>query len=68
MCQKATPVAVQALYKIVTDAGAKANVKAAASTALMRFGRESIELDELAGRIEALEAAAALDKTEPWQR
>jgi hypothetical protein len=39
MCQKATPVAVQALHKIVTDPGTKANVRVAAASAIMKYGR-----------------------------
>jgi hypothetical protein len=69
MCQRATPVAVQTLYKIVNDANTKPNVKVAAASAIMRFGRESIELDDLAGRIEALEASASQEKQQDsWKR
>ena len=53
MCQRATPVAVQALYKIVTDTSMKASVTVAAATAIMKFGRESIELDDLARTLRA---------------
>jgi len=69
MCQKATPVAVQALFKIMTDAATKPNVKVAAASAIMKFGRESIEMDELAARIDALEQAASQDKQQDsWKR
>ena len=40
------------------DDDAPASAKVAAATTLLRFGREGIELDDLAARVEALEQAA----------
>ena len=45
------------LAKILTDAEAAHSAKVSAAVAMMRFGREAIELDELVGRVEALEVA-----------
>ena len=40
------------------DDGAPTSSKVAAATTILRFGREGIELDDLAARVEALEQAA----------
>jgi len=37
-------------------------LKVSAATAILRFGREGLELDDLAARIEVLEQAAELSK------
>lgn len=54
-CQKYTPLAVHALAKIVTDGSVQASARVSAASALLKFGRESIELDDLADRIDTLE-------------
>jgi len=59
MTQKYAPVAVQTLIKVATDSAAPFAAKVSAATALLKFSRESIELDELAERVEALEAVTA---------
>jgi hypothetical protein len=53
------PHAVNTLVKVMSDAGAGHAAKVSAAVALLRFGREGIELDDLASRVEALEAASA---------
>lgn len=59
LCNKYAPAAVQALMKIVADPAAPHSAKVSASTALLKFSRESIELDDLAARVEQLEHASA---------
>ena len=56
LSQRYTPMAVQTLAKISTDQSAPHAARVSASTALLKFSRESIELDDLAERVEALEA------------
>lgn len=58
LCNRYAPAAVQALMKILQDPGAAHSAKVSAASALLKFSRESIELDDLAARIEALEQAA----------
>ncbi len=53
--QRYAPVAVHALAKVMTDGSVQASARVSAATALLRFSRESIELDDIAGRLEALE-------------
>lgn len=57
--QKFAPIAVQALVKIVADQKVTANARVAAAGLLLKFSRESIELDDVVARVEALEQAAA---------
>src|SRR5262245_53642249 len=56
LTQRHSPVAVDTLVKIMTDPKSTAAVRVSASTALLKFGREGIELEDLAARIETLEA------------
>jgi hypothetical protein len=58
LTQRYAPVAVNTLVQIMMDDAAPASSKVAAATTLLRFGREGIELDDLAARVEALEEAA----------
>lgn len=55
---KYATLAVNTLAKAMADPDAPYHVKVSAATAVLRFGREGIELDDLAVRIAALEAAA----------
>lgn len=57
LTQRYAPLAVQTLAKIMADTDAPYPSRVAAATALLKVGRESLELDDLAVRIEALEAA-----------
>ena len=58
LTQKYAPLAVNQLAKMVHDPSTPATARVTAAVALLRFSRESIELDDLAGRIEALERQA----------
>ncbi len=50
------------------DDGAPSSSKVAAATTILRFGREGIELDDLAARVEALESAAPQrEKSARWR-
>jgi hypothetical protein len=57
LTQRYAPLAVQTLAKIMADPEAPYPSRVAAATALLKVGRESLELDDLAQRIDALEAA-----------
>jgi hypothetical protein len=59
LTQRYASVAVATLVKIMNDASASASAKVTAAVAVLKFGREGIELDDLAQRVEALESAAA---------
>ena len=61
LTQKYSPMAVGTLVKIMGDEGKPATARVAAATALLRFGREAIELDELVERLARLEARAESD-------
>jgi len=58
LTQRYAPLAVNTLVKIMTDADAPASAKVTAATTMLRFGREGVELDDLAARVDALEQAA----------
>src|SRR5690349_114005 len=45
LCQKYLPHAVQTLLKVMAKEDAPESARVSAATALMKFGRESIELD-----------------------
>jgi len=64
--QRYAPMAVHALAKVMTDGSVQASARVSAATALLRFSRESIELDDIAGRIEALERDSK--PKEDWRR
>jgi transposase-like protein len=57
--QRYAPAAVHTLAKIMADDDAPHTARVNAATALLRFSREAIELDDLAGRIDELEEQAA---------
>ncbi len=61
--QRYAPLAVNTLAQVMMEDGAPTSSKVAAATAIMRFGREGIELDDLAARVEALEQAAPQRRT-----
>lgn len=58
LTQRYAPAAIHTLAKIMSDEQAPPTSRVNAATALLRFSRESIELDDLAARVEALERAA----------
>jgi hypothetical protein len=57
--QKYAGMAVHSLAKVMTDANANPQARVAAATALLKFSRESIEVDSLVERIEQLEGEVA---------
>lgn len=56
LTQRFTPLAVNTLAKVMTDPSASASARVAAAASMLRFGREAIELDDLAARVESLES------------
>jgi hypothetical protein len=56
--QQYAPSAVATLAKVMTDPQAPHTAKVSAATALLKFSRESIELDDVVERVAALETAA----------
>jgi len=54
---KYAPVAVSTLVRIVTDRSAPHHAQVTAAGLLLRFGRESIQLDDVMARVDALETA-----------
>ena len=65
LLQRYAPVAVNTLVKIMTGDQTPPGVKVTAAATLLKFGREGIELDDMAQRLELLERAA--DVTAKWQ-
>jgi hypothetical protein len=57
LTQKYAPVAVATLVKVMQDPTVQPGAKVSAAAVLLKFGREGIELDDLAERVEALERA-----------
>jgi hypothetical protein len=55
LSQRYAAMAVQTLAKVMTDPAAAHSSKVAAATAVLKFGRDAIELDDLAERVDALE-------------
>ncbi len=55
LTQKYAVYAVQTLMKVMQDPAAPHSAKVSASGLLLKFSRESIELDDLVARVEALE-------------
>ncbi len=55
MTQRYAAVAVNNLAKIMNDPSSNNTARVSAAVALLRYGRESIELDDLAARVDQLE-------------
>lgn len=55
LTQHYAPMAIHALAKIMTDSTAPHSARASAASSILKFSRESIEIDDLCARIEALE-------------
>ena len=56
ICHRFTPVALQTLAKILVSDKATDSSRVSAANAILKYGRDSIELDDLAERIGTLEA------------
>lgn len=54
---KYAPVGVASLVRVIQDQTVHPAARVTAAAVLLKFGRESIELDDLAERVEALERA-----------
>jgi hypothetical protein len=65
LTQRYASAAVQTLVKVMTDAKANASAKVNAASALLRFGRDALELDDIAARVEQLEQAESARKLSP---
>jgi len=59
---KYAPVAVSTLVRIVSDRDAPPHAQVTAAGLLLRFGRESIQLDDVMARVDALEAALSSNR------
>ncbi len=57
MAQKYAPMALNSLAMIANDKAAPHSARVSASKAVLDFGRESLELDDLAERVNRLEHA-----------
>ena len=57
--QRYAALAVNTLAKVMLDAAAPTNAKVSAAIAVLRFGREGIELEDVEARVAALERAAS---------
>lgn len=62
--QRYAPLAVHTLVTLMSDRSTPANVRANAAATLLKFGREGIELDDLAARIDVLEKVSSV---QAWQ-
>jgi hypothetical protein len=58
LTQKYAALAVAALVKVMQDAASPPSSRVTAAAVLLKFGREGIELDDLAERVEMLERSA----------
>ena len=59
------PVAVATLVKVMQDQVASPSARVTAAAVLLKFGREGLELDDLAARVEQLEQASAIVSSTP---
>ena len=58
LTQRYAPVAVATLVKVMQDPAAAPSAKVTAAAVLLRFGRDGVELDDLAARLDDLERQA----------
>ena len=63
MTQRYSAQAVNQLAKIMMDEENPASSRVQAATTILRFGREGVELDDLAARVEAIERLQEDDAT-----
>ena len=55
LTQRYAPLAVNTLAQMMADKGTSTSARVAAAVAVLRFGREGIELEDLEARVAALE-------------
>jgi hypothetical protein len=68
--QRYATTAVNTVLRVMTDTASPPNARISAASALLRFGRQGIELDDLAARVEALEQDAKQNphkETDQWR-
>ena len=65
MVHRYAPAAVATLVKAMHDNSAPWNSRVTAATAMLKFSREALELDDLAERVKALEITSK--ENEPWR-
>ena len=70
LTQRLAPMAVGTFAKVMNDPAAPAAAKVSAAVALLKFGREGIEMEDFAARLEALERRAQKEASpqQPEQR
>ena len=66
--QRYAPLAVNTLAQVMMDQSAPHHAKVGAATTILRFGREGIEVDDLAARVDELERAAPKKRMAPRWR
>ena len=54
---------MQTLVKVMADSTVAAQSRDSAANSVLKFSRESLELDDLAARVEALERVAEQEKS-----
>jgi len=62
LSQRLAPAAINTLARVMADPRASNAAKVSAATALLKFSRESIELDDLAERVAAIEQQVNANK------
>jgi hypothetical protein len=65
MTQRYSPSAVNNLAKVMNDPASQHSARVNAAIALLKFGRESIELDDLAARVDELEERQRREREKP---
>ncbi len=68
MAQRLAPNALVVLAKIMNDTEAPHSARVSAAMGVLKFGRDALELDDLAARVEALEHASKdQPERQAWQ-
>ena len=67
LTQRSSAAAVATLLRIMHDPKATASARVSAASHVLKFARESIELDDLVSRIESLEMISEEDRNEQKQ-
>jgi hypothetical protein len=60
--QRYATTAVNTIVRVMTDSVSPPNARITAASAMLRLGRQGIELDDLAARVDALEQAARIEQ------
>jgi len=66
LAQRYTPLAVNTLAKLISDSMTPASSRVSACMGILKFGRDSIEIDDLQARIENLERATSESSRRTW--